>query len=197
MKKLTNLLLAAMVMSMAAQAQFKTSNQPSSGFVRAVETILGDYPYNYRHITGELVEATGDWHQYASTVTLPGAEFCRIGVYHSELDTTASWQAQVFRSENFRPAADAYKRLFRQLKQCRLRMVDGTVYYLDGDYEAPTEDNDFFTSALKILTADERYREFHIELELLYKMDEWVVNVNMVSKKKDSEMRPDWMMTGK
>jgi virulence-associated protein VapD len=120
-----------------------------------------------------------------------------IGVYHSELDTTASWQALMFRSEGFRQAATAYKRLYHQLKQCRLKMVDGSVYYLDGNYEEATEDNDFITSALKIETADERFREFHIELELLFKMDEWVVNVNMVSKKKDSDMRPDWMMTGK
>lgn len=197
MKKLTNLLLAAMVMSLSVQAQFKKDNDPSPGFIHAMEAILGDFPYNYRHITGELVEATGDWHQYASTVSLPGAENCMIGVYHSELDTTASWQALMFRSEGFRQAAIAYKRLYQQLKQCRLKMVDGSVYYLDGDYEEATENNDFITSALKIETADERFREFHIELELLYKMDEWVVNVNMVSKKKDSEMRPDWMMTGK
>jgi hypothetical protein len=166
MKKLTNLLLAAMVMSLSVQAQFKKDNDPSPGFIHAMEAILGDFPYNYRHITGELVEATGDWHQYASKVSLPGAESCMIGVYHSELDTTASWQALMFRSEGFRQAATAYKRLYQQLKQCRLKMVDGSVYYLDGDYEEATENNDF-------------------------------VNGNMVSKKKDSEMRPDWMMTGK
>ena len=193
MKKLTNLLLAVMVMSLSVHAQFKMDKDPSPAFIKAVETILGDYPYNYRHITGELVEATGDWHQYASTVTLPGSESCLIGVYHSALDTTASWQALMFRSETFNKAASAYKRLYQQLKHCRLKMVDGSVYYLDGDYEEATEDLDFITSALKIQTADERFREFHVELELLYKLDEWVVNVNMVSKKKDDEMRPDWM----
>lgn len=193
MKKLTNLLLAAMVMSLSVHAQFKMDKDPSPGFVKAIETILGDFPYNYRHITGELVEATGDWHQYASTVTLPGSESCLIGVYHSALDTTASWQALMFRSETFGKAASAYKRLYQQLKHCRLKMVDGSVYYLDGDYEEATEEVDFITTALQIQTADERFREFHVELELLYKLDEWVVNVNMVSKKKDDEMRPDWM----
>lgn len=194
MKKVTNLLLAAMVMSLSMQAQFKQDKESSTpGFVKAIETILSDFPYNYKHITGELVEATGDWQQFASTVTIPGAENCLIGQYHSELDTTASWQALMFRGETFSQAAATYKRLYRQLKQCHLRMVDGSVFYLDGDYEEAAEEMDFVTSALQIHTADERFREFKIELEMLYKMDEWVVNINMVSKKKDSEVRPDWM----
>jgi hypothetical protein len=190
MKKVTNLLLAAMALSLSVHAQSDKASSP--GFVKAIETILSDFPYNYKHITGELVEATGDWQQYASTVSIPGAENCLIGQYHSELDTTASWQALMFRGETFEKAATAYKRLYHQLKQCHLRMVDGSVFYLDGDYEPATEDMDFVTSALQIQTADERFREFKIELEMLYKMDEWVVNINMVSKKKDSDMRPDW-----
>jgi len=192
MKKVTNLLLAAMAMSLTVHAQFKKDAASSPGFVKAIETILSDFPYNYKHITGELVEATGDWQQYASTVLIPGAENCLIGQYHSELDTTASWQALMFRGETFGQAAAAYKRLYHQLKQCHWRMVDGSVFYLDGDYEEATEEMDFVTSALLIQTADERFREFKIELEMLYKMDEWVVNINMVSKKKDSEMKPDW-----
>lgn len=185
-----------MVMSLSVQAQFRSENASATGFIRAVETILSDFPYNYKHITGDLLEQTGDWHQYASTVTLPGAENCLIGLYHSELDTTASWQALMFRSETYGKAAAAYKRTYQQLKQCHLRMVDGSVYYLAGDYEPASESLDFVTTAFRIQTADERFREFHVELELLYQMDEWIVNVNMVSKKKDNEIRPDWM-TGK
>jgi virulence-associated protein VapD len=192
MKRVTNLLLAAMALSLSVHAQSKQDRTSSPGFIKAVETILSDFPYNYRHITGELVDATGDWQQFASTVTLPGAESCMIGHYHSELDTTASWQALMFRGETFNQAASAYKQLYRQLKQCRLKMVDGSMYFLEGDYEEATDEMDFITSDLTIQTADERFRDFKVQLELLYKMDEWVININMVSKKKDSEVRPDW-----
>ncbi|MDF2190197.1 hypothetical protein [Paraflavitalea sp. CAU 1676] len=192
MKKLTNLLLAVMALSLSAHAQFK-SEPSNAGFIKAVETIMGDFPYNYKHITGELVEATGDWHQYSSTVKIPGSEHCVVGLYHSEIDTTASWQALLFRSDNFSKAKSAYKKLYQQLNQCRLRMVDGSVYFLNGEFEDVSEGMDFVTSAFRIQTADERFREFHVELELLYQLDEWVVNVNMVSKKKDNEVRPDWM----
>lgn len=189
MKKLTHLLVA-LLLAGALNAQTPTAT--TTAFSKAVETILGDFPHNYKHITGELLLAQGEWEHYASTITLPGAQSCIVARYHSVLDTTASWTAQMFSSENFEQAAAEYKRLYTRLNSCKIKMVDGSVYYLDGDYEAASESLDFVTSTLKVKTADERFRQFKIELELLYKMDEWVININMVSKKKDADMRPDW-----
>jgi hypothetical protein len=59
--------------------------------------------------------------------------------------------------------------------------------------ESPAEENDMLVSEMKIQTADERYRNFKVELEMLFKMDQWVININMISRKKDSEEHPDWM----
>jgi hypothetical protein len=193
MKRILNCLLAVMAM-VSAQAQSKGPDKAvTPAFTKAIETILGDFPHNYQHITGELVLAQGELEQYASIVTLPGAIQCVVGRYHSELDTTASWQALMFSKDDFTAAAAEYKRLYHRLQQCKLRMVDGSVYYLDGDYEDAAESTDFVTSTLTIQTADERFRRFKVEVELLYQTDAWVVNINMVSKKKDSEIRPDWM----
>ena len=192
MKRVTNLLLAIMAM-LSVSAQPTLFNKTTPGFSKAIETILGDFPYNYKHITGELVQKDGDHERFASTVTLPGAEHCLVGLYHSELDTTASWQALMLRAEEFDKAAKEYKRLYHQLNQCKLRMVDGSVYYLAGNFESVTEATDFVVSELKIQTADERYRDFKVELEMLYELDQWLVNINIVTRKKDSEMKPDWM----
>ena len=193
MKNLTNLLIAVMAtLSAAAQPALFDKALPS-GFSKDIETILDDFPYNYKHITGNLVQSEGDFEQYASTIMLPGAESCLIGVYHSALDTTASWQAVMFHSEEFEKAAKAYRHLYNQLNRCKLRMVDGSVYELTGNYETPAEETDFLVSELKIQTADERYRNFKVELEMLYKLDQWVININMITRKKDSDEHPDWM----
>lgn len=196
MKNILTLALA-MVATASMQAQFslfahKTGHNSDPGFSKAVETVLGDFPYNFKHITGDLVLAEGEMEQYASTITLPGSVHCVIGRYHSVLDTTASWQALMFSGESFEDAAREYQRLYRQLKGCRVKMVDGSAFYLYGDYEAPSESMDFVTSDLRVQTSDHRFKEFKVELEIRYQMPEWVVNINMVSKKKDSEMRPDW-----
>jgi len=192
MKKGTTL-FAFILTGIFARAQQKPVEKPvTSGFVRAVEMVLSDYPSNYKHITGDLVLSQGEFEQYASTVMLPGSESCLVGRYHSTLDTTASWQAFMYSSEEFDLAAAEYKQLFHQLKDCHLKMSDGSIYYLDGQFEKATNDMPFVSSALRVQTADERYKEFKIEIELLYQVDKWVVNINMVSKKDDSEMRPDW-----
>jgi len=193
MKNPTSLLVALLATALV-QAQPKTAEKTiTPAFTKAVETILGDFPHNYKHITGDLVLAQGEWEHYASTITLPGAISCIVGRYHSVLDTTASWQALMFSSEEFNEAATVYKQLFHQLNACKVKMVDGSVYYLDGKLETATEAMDFVTSTFKVKTGDERYRLFKVELELLYQLNEWVVNINMVSKKNDKDMRPDWM----
>lgn len=187
-------LMVAIMAMLCSYSQFHLlSNKTDPGFSKAIETVLGDFPYNYKHITGDTAAAEADLTQFHSTVQLPGAYTCLVAHYHSALDTSASWQAFMFRDEGFEKAATSYKRLYQQLKHCKLRMVDGSVYSLEGDYETPDESLDFVTTVFHIQTADERFREFKVELELLYKLDEWVVNINMVSKKRDSEIRPDWM----
>lgn len=193
MKNLTNLLLAVMAMLSATAQPTLFNKNPPSGFSKSMELILGDFPYNYKHITGDLVQTEGEIEHFASTVTLPGAESCLIGFYHSALDTTASWQALMFRSEEFEKASKEYKRLYHQLNRCKLRMVDGSIYELSGEMESPAEENDMLVSELKVQTADERYRNFKVELEMLYKLDQWVININVVSRKSDADEHPDWM----
>jgi hypothetical protein len=185
-------LLFFMLAVIASKAQVKTAEKSSNpGFIKAVEIVLGDFPYNYHHITGDLLLMQGEVEQYASTVSIPGAQSCIIGRYHSELDTTASWQAVLYSNEEFENAATQYKQLFHQLKGCHLRMSDGSVYYLDGKYEDATEAMPFVSSSLAIQTADERFKNFKVEIELLYQVDKWVININMVTKKKDDEIRPE------
>jgi hypothetical protein len=194
MKKFFIFILAAMATG-SLSAQLKVFEK-SPAFSKAMETILLDFPNNYRNIKGELILAQGEFEHYASTVNFPGAESCIIGEYHSVRDTTASVQALMFRDESFEKAAKHYKALFKQLKSSPIKVVDGSKLYLDGDMEEPAEELDFTVSTLKFGTLDTRYDEFKIELEMLYKMPEWVININMITRKRDSDVRPDWMESG-
>ncbi|WP_127124641.1 hypothetical protein [Pseudoflavitalea rhizosphaerae] len=193
MKKISTLLVAVMAIVTAhAQLSLFKKDPANPGFGKAVEQILGDFPYNYKHLTGDLVLREGELSQFASTVNLPGSQSCVIAHYHSGLDTTASYQGFMYKAEEFEDAAKEYRRLFNQLKGCKLRMVDGSAYFLDGEYEAPAEEKDFCISMLKIHTADDRYKLFKVELEMLYKIDHFVVNINFITRKKDEDERPDW-----
>src|SRR5262249_5430174 len=156
----------------------------SQSFHGVIDSVLRDFPYNLRHITGDLVLAQGEFENYASTVQLPGAESCTITRWHSVEDSTASWQAQMFKGEDFSAASRAYHELYRRLQGCYLRLVDGSVFYLAGEWEPAKEEAPFTTSTLRVQTGDERYREVKVEVELVYLITDWAVHVNIVSKRR-------------
>lgn len=172
-----------------ADAGRRTGGTPSVlSFSIAIDSILRDFPNNLRNITGELVLAQGEFENYASMVELPGAENCTITRWHSIDDTTASWQAQMFKSDDFGEASKQYHELFRRLQRCYLKLVDGSIIYLNGDWEPAKEEAAFTTSTLRLMTGDWRYREVKIEVELVYLFSDWAVRINIVSKKRDDQV---------
>ena len=156
-------------------------------FPAAIDAILRDFPNNLRHISGTLELAQGEFENYASLVTLPEAANCIVTRWHSVDDTTASWQAQLFSTDDFREAAERYRTVFRKLQGCYVRSVDGSVIYLTGDWEPAKEGASFTTSTLRLLTGDYRYKEVKVELELVYLLADWAVRLNIVSKRRDDE----------
>ncbi|HXB09774.1 MAG TPA: hypothetical protein VNW04_21770 [Puia sp.] len=178
---------AILTLTMAVVASFPVYSQSDSlhSFHAVIDSVLRDFPDNLRHITGDLELAQGEFENYASTVALPGAEHCIITRWHSVEDTTASWQAQMFKGEDFGAASRQYRELFRRLQGCYLKLVDGSVFYLAGDWEPAKEEAAFTTSTLRVQTGDERYREVKVELELVYLVTDWAVQINIVSKKRD------------
>jgi hypothetical protein len=157
-------------------------------FAAVIDAVLKDFPDNLRHLSGDLVLAQGEFENYASAVILPGSEECTITRWHSVDDTTASWQAKMFVSDDFATASGEYHILFRKLQRCYLRLVDGSIIYLNGDWEPAIDGASFTTSTLRLSTGDWRYKEVKVELELAYLMPEWIVRINIVSKKRDDEV---------
>lgn len=157
-------------------------------FPFAIDSVLRDFPHNLRHITGEMVLAQGEFENYASLVVVPGAQSCIVTRYHSADDTTASWQAKMFSSDDFDEANREYQQLYRQLKTCYVKLVDGSIIYLDGQWEPAKGGASFTTSTLRLMTGDWRYKEVKVELELVYLLADWAVNINIVSKRRDDEV---------
>ena len=156
-------------------------------FPEVINAVLADFPSNLRHIAGDLVLAQGEFEDYASLVVMPEATSCTVTRWHSSEDTTASWQAKMFRSDDFASAAGQYRALFQKLQHCYVRLVDGSIVNLTGDWESPKEGVSFATSTLRLATGDYRYKEVKIELELAYQLADWAVNINIVSKRPDDE----------
>jgi hypothetical protein len=157
-------------------------------FPDAIDAVLGDVPNNLRKVTGVLLLAEGEIDNYASLVVVPGAENCMVTRYHSVQDTTASWQAKMFSGGDFGSASRKYHQLYQQLKTCYVRLPDSSIYYLDGTWAPAREGIAFTTTTLKLKTDDQRYRDVKVELELVYQLADWAVDINIVTKRPDDEV---------
>jgi hypothetical protein len=187
--KISIALAAALMTFFSSWAQPDSVVVPRTiAFPGAIEAVLHDFPNNLRHITGELLLAQGEIDNYVSTIEPPGAESCVITRYHSHSDSTASWQAKMYSGEDFDKASDAYHAIYKQLQSCYLLLPDSSMVFLKGQWEPAREEITFTTSTLRLNTGDERYQEVQVELELLYQVTKWVVNINIVSKRPDDEI---------
>ena len=185
MKK--TLLIALMaILVHSANSQTSIFSRPTS-FSQSLQSVLEDYPNNFHNISGESIIEQGEVEQYESTVQLPGAEACIIGRYHSVIDTTASFQAIMFRAEEFEEAAKQYRSIYKQLKASPVVMVDGSKLYFKSEFSEPDNSFDFIVSTFTFPSHDRRFMGFRIDLELVYIMNEWTVNINMGRKKDDTE----------
>ena len=176
----------ALLVAAAASAQTRFTSVREESFSKVMETVVHDFPKNFRSITGDLLVEQPETDDYASLVLLPGSSECVITRYHSMEDTTASWQAKMFRSEDFKEASQQYNELYKKLKNCYLRLVDGSIVYMNAEWEAPTEEKPFVMSTFRLDCGDERYKEMKIDLEMVYQFPEWVININVSGKKDDS-----------
>lgn len=180
------LLLAACMLSFASFSQLKSITPVKTAFSQAISSILKDFSDNFHNISGELLLSQGEIDNYECKVKMPGAEECFITRYHSEEDATASWQAKMYQDESFKNASARYRDLYRQLKGCYLQTVDGTLLYVKGEWEEPNEGKAFVSSLFRVITGDERYKDVQIELEMRYQLPEWIINISIASKKKDT-----------
>jgi hypothetical protein len=174
--------------SWAQSEQAPVKPHPLPALPGVIEAVLHDFPENLRHLTGELLTAQGETENYSSTVTPPGAESCTITRFLSTGDTTAAWQARMYSSEDFEKASTAYRDLYQQLQSCYLLLPDSSMIPLKGRWEPARQEISFTTSTLRLNTGDERYREVAIDLELLWQVSGWVVNINIFSKRPDDEI---------
>jgi hypothetical protein len=153
-----------------------------------IDAVLQDFPNNLRHLSGELVMAQGEFENYASVLTPPDAQECIVTRWHSRRDTTASWQAKLFTSDDYGAAERRYHRLYQELRSCHMTLGDSSMIQLEGDWEPAKESVAFTTSTLRLKTDDWRYREVKIDVELVYQLADWAVQINIVSKKPDDEV---------
>ncbi len=163
MTKRIFLFLVIIVSNHLCKAQFYKSFLPSAEFSAALEKIVVDFRVNFKTIQGNSLLQQSESEVYESTVKLPGSEDCVIYNYHSVKDTSASWQAVMYRGTDFNDAANTYKNVFKLVRKSHITWIDKSSAGFTGELEPPREDVRFAVSTLRFNLNDRRYKNFEAQ----------------------------------
>lgn len=186
MKKLLLLLICCLKL-VFADAQFYKALLPSPAFNDSLTSVVMDFRNDFKYLQGyELMPQYG-MEVYQSKIGLPGAAHCAIYRFHSQLDTSASWQAIMYEGDNFGDAIKIYKNTYRLVNKSRIKWFDNSIVSFIGTFENPLENISFASSQLQLNVTDPRYKNFYAEIVLSNGDIGWEVRLNLHNKKKDLE----------
>ena len=188
------LILLLFPISSFAQTQFrlpsfKSSPAAASSFQINIQRIVADYPNQFDHIKGEVVEQNPQSVVYQSLIVPVGAEGPTITQYSSKKRAVYSWQAEMLSTEDFDQAAKKYKSLFNQLKGTNVVFNASHNYYLQGTYEEADESKKFTNTILNFATREEPMNKLKVEINIQYEFPEWKVNLLIYERERADDER--------
>ncbi len=186
MKKLSLTLSFFLVVCMV-KAQFYKSVLPSAAFSDSLNIIVKDYCFNYHKIQGEALEMQEQVDVYSSKASIPGAKETFIYRFHSEEDTTASWEAIMYKGESYKEAVKIYKKTFRLVNKTKLHFGEGEAGSFFGSMQEPTEALRFTSSLLRANSSNAMYKNFIANIDLVNTMEGWEVRLSLNRKREDTE----------
>jgi len=186
MRKILSI-LGMLVITHASYAQLLKTLLPSPKFSENLNKIVSDFSHNFHNIQGEEIDKAQDRDMFNSLVTLPGSVSTIIYRFHSAKDTTASWQATMFKGDSYAEAVKAYKNTSRYLNKCRVTVPDNVNAGFNGKLQEPDANLTFAVSTFTLNTDAEAYKDFLAEVEMVnIKYGEWEVHLSLHNKKPDN-----------
>ncbi len=186
MRKILSI-LGMLAITHASQAQLLKTLLPSPQFSENLNKIVSDFRHNYHNIQGEEIDKDQDRDMFQSLITLPGSVSTIIYRFHSTKDTTASWQAIMFKGESYAEAVKAYKNTSRYLNKCRVAVPGNASAGFNGKLQEPNASLTFAVSTFTLNTDAALYKDFLAEVEMVnVTYGEWEVHLSLHNKKPDN-----------
>jgi len=187
MKKIIVISIFFLFTSEVSNAQFYKSFLPSGAFSDSLALVVGDFTHNFMQIQGDSLSSGNEVGVFNSKLGIPGSISCIIYRSNSYYDTTASWQAIMYRGSKYKEAVKIYKNTFRLVKKSRLRWLDKVGMDFTGEMEEPSVDVGFAVSTLRPEFPEPHYIKFTAEIELVSSYEGWEVRLNLQNKRDDME----------
>src|SRR5262245_20195954 len=117
MKPLTTTILSVFVLISSLTAQI---NPVKNSFQTYITKVLSDYPNGFQNIIGERLIENPQSIEFECKAPLKDAIKCRIIKYSSATRDIYSWEADMFRSEEFEAASRKFQAVYNSLQHLSL-----------------------------------------------------------------------------
>lgn len=141
-----------------------------------IEKVLATYTEHYKSLQGDVISVTENSIVYNSRIRPEAAEDCTLIQYLNTEKNDYSWQALMFRSDDFAAASKKYNTCCQQLKNLVLR-AGGETCKMDGEYEAPGETKSFYSTVLAPAGDSEIFDKLRVEVLLESDMTQWTLRI--------------------
>jgi hypothetical protein len=190
MKRFWTLVVLFTLFTSTTHSQILGSFFTSPAFNDSLSKIVVDFKNNFSKIQGDALPTQGGIDTYESIVTLPGSIQNYVYRSHSTIDTTASWQAIMYKGDSYEKAMKVYKNTFHQVKNSRIKLSDRSTAHFSGKL-AREKDVSFVVSRLYIDISDPIYRKFVAEVEFIGNFMAYEVHLNLFNRKTDEDLTPN------
>lgn len=190
MKLKTSLLLlfALLIIFIPVHAQLKAAGAANPDLRNALEKVITDFPKNFASLKSEVLNAGPQTVEYASLLSFKTAEQNTITLY-SGTEPVYSWQALMYRNEEFEAASKKYRTLYNGLKGMSLTLNRDYTYGLSGKYDSPEESKKFSSTVFQLLPDASNLPNIKVELSMQYELLEWKIYLMVYQKEREDDER--------
>ena len=174
-----NFTLSVMVLCCAsAKAQFKLPLKTTNKISPVLEKVITDFPNDFAHIKGDLIEEQPSIVNYSCRVNIKGMDSGIITQYGYEKEHSFSWENTLLVTDNFNDAKNKYKQFYNNIKKT-VASIEHLEIRLAADYIEPEEFKTFNIIRFKMETMQDLVKDVTVELNMQYEMDQWKITVSV------------------
>ncbi|MET0635441.1 MAG: hypothetical protein ABWZ25_05410 [Chitinophagaceae bacterium] len=166
-------------------------NLPGNALGQDLKKLIRDYPNQFAHIQGELLQEKTQATDYELNFRIEGAESSVITKYSAKGRPVVSCEAVLLTTESFDDACKKYRSLYSLFNNMAVKMDNGVTFYLKGPYEKPLEEIKFSSSVLVFENPDQYVSHMKVEVSLHYEFMEWKVKVRIYEREREDDERGD------
>jgi hypothetical protein len=151
-----------------------------------IAKVISDYPNGYKNIIGEQILENPQSIEFECLVTVKDAIKCRMIKYSSNVKDIYSWEAEMFKTDDFESASKKFRTIYNSLQHLSVD-INGSAADFKGDYIRPSEAIKFTMIVFDAGNKTPELKKLKLALVLETDMLDWVIKIQVYEKEREDK----------